>query len=238
MKKRFLCALLTLIMLVSLVPATALTASAASYSTSEAAITVLKQWNGYRTNCKSDGYTGYGTPCTVKATHGTGTHTISEKQADTALRAALKDLDKAINTFASNAGISLTQSQHDALVLFSFDNGTAWTTGTGSFRSAVVNRLTGNAFLNAIGWWNASTADDNRRMVEANMYLNGAYSSVAPDRFIRVTYIAGGYVEEGEKIPTTDDLSLTAPMVLCLLAVLMGVTAIFWMSSGSSGFIA
>ena len=204
MKKRFLCALLTLIMLVSLVPATALTASAAGHSTSEAAITVLKQWNGYRTNCKSDGYTGYGTPCTVKATHGEGTHTISEKQADTALRAALKDLDKAINTFASNAGLSLTQGQHDALVLFSFDNGTAWTTGTGSFRSAVVNRLTGNAFLNAIGWWNASTADDERRMVEANMYLNGAYSSVAPSRFIRVSYIAGGYVEEGEKIPTTE----------------------------------
>ena len=43
MKKRIVCVLLTLIMLVSLVPATALTASAASLKTSEAAITIMKK---------------------------------------------------------------------------------------------------------------------------------------------------------------------------------------------------
>lgn len=190
MKKRFLCALLTLIMLVSLVPATALTASAAGYTTSERAITVLKQWNGYKSTCNENGYTGYGTKCEVKATH--GAHGINEKQADTALRAVLKDLDKAINSFSSNAGISLTQGQHDALVLFSFDNGTAWTTGTGSFRSAVVNGLRGSDFLNAICNWNNSVWDDERRMVEANMYLNGAYSSTVPSNFITVAFNPNG----------------------------------------------
>ena len=204
MKKRFLSAMLALMLLISLVPTTVLNVSAAGQSVSESAITVLKQWNGYHANCKADGYTGYGTPCTVKAEHGKGSHTISEKQADTALRAVLTDLDKAVNNFASSNGLALTQGQHDALVLFSFDNGTAWMTGTGSFRSAVVSRLTGNAFLNAICWWNKSAADDNRRKVEANMYLNGVYSSVAPSRFITVEYITGSYKEEGEKFPTSD----------------------------------
>ncbi|MBO7252860.1 MAG: SH3 domain-containing protein [Oscillospiraceae bacterium] len=213
MKKRFLCAFLTLIMLVSLVPAAALTVSAAGRSTSENAITVLKQWNGYKSTCGADGYVGYGTLCEVKATHGVPghAHNVNEKQADTALRAKLAELDKVINSFASNAGISLSQGQHDALVLFSFDNGTAWTTGTGSFRSAVVSGLKGNDFLNAICWWNNSTADDARRKVEANMYLNGAYDSVAPSRFITIEYIPGYISGEGEKIPvsefTADEIS-------------------------------
>ena len=164
MMKRILCAFLTLIMVLSLVPATALTASAASLSVSENAITVLKQWNGYKSTCGADGYIGYGTACTTKATHGLGNHEINQLQADKALRTKLAELDKAINTFASKAGLSLTQSQHDALVLFSFDNGTAWTTGTGSFRSAVVNRLTGTDFLNAICRWKSGIADDKRRI--------------------------------------------------------------------------
>ena len=47
MKKRFVCFLLTLMLLVSLVPATALTASAASYGVSNSAITVLKKMVSY-----------------------------------------------------------------------------------------------------------------------------------------------------------------------------------------------
>lgn len=202
MKKRFLCALLTLVMLVSLVPTTALNVSAAGKSVSESAITVLKQWNGYHTTCTGSGYIGYGTSCTVKAEHGKGTHTINEKQADAALRTALTDLDKAVNSFASSNGLSLTQNQHDALILFSFDNGTAWMTGTGSFRSAVVSRLTGNDFLTAICMWNSGD-NDNRRLIEANMYLNGVYSSVVPSQYICVKYVAGGYTEQ-YKMPFSD----------------------------------
>ena len=57
MKKRIVCVLLALIMLVGLVPATAISASAANYSTSERAITVLKQMEGYSKYCNSNGYT-------------------------------------------------------------------------------------------------------------------------------------------------------------------------------------
>jgi len=191
MKKRFLCALLTLLMLVSLVPATAFNASAASYSTSESAITILKQMEGYQRTCQN-GYIGYGTrceKCVENKTHDCEEE-ISEKQADTALRAALKDLDSAINSFASKNGLSLSQSKHDALVLFSFENGTAWTTGTGDFKSAVVSGETGSDFLDAICRWEISVDDDNRRMVEANMYLNGVYSSTRPYNFIRISYNA------------------------------------------------
>lgn len=207
MKKRIVCVLLTLIMLMSLVP---LSASAAGMSISESAITILKQLEGYTTKCNTNGYTGYGTKCTEKGTH--GSHTTTEKLADKALRAALEDLDAAVNSFASKKGISLTQSKHDALVLFSFENGTAWTTGTGDLQAAVASGATGTEFLNAICRWDASTADDYRRMIEANMYLNGVYSSSRPSTFISVTYDPnGGSINNNTALQYYDLSSNTVP---------------------------
>lgn len=194
MKKRLVCLLLTLLMLVSLVPATALTASAATLKTSEKAITVLKQLESYSGSCDANGYTGYGTRCTAKGDHGKGDekHKITQAEADAALRKELEELDKAVNSFASKKGLTLTQQKHDAMVLFSFANGTAWVNGTGDLQAAITSGATGSKFLNAICWWDSSTADDQRRMVEANMYLNGVYSISKPAQFITVTLKPNG----------------------------------------------
>lgn len=194
MKKRLVCLLLTLLMLVSLVPATALTASAATLKTSEKAITVLKQLESYSSSCDANGYTGYGTRCTAKGDHGKGDekHKITQAEADAALRKELENLDKAINSFASKKGLTLNQQKHDAMVLFSFANGTAWVNGTGDLQAAITSGATGSKFLNAICWWDSSTGDDQRRMVEANMYLNGVYSISKPAQFITVTLDPNG----------------------------------------------
>ena len=206
MKKRIVCVLLTLIMLMSLVP---VTASAASQAVSGNAITVLKQLQKYSSTCTNYGTEwriGYGTICDRKGDHPYHTDTFSESDADKALRTKLSELSEAVNSFASSAGISLTQGQFDALVVYSYDCGTAWMSGTGVLRSAVVNGLTGNAFLNAIGHCadqSSSTNDDKvtgvaRRMIEANMYLNGVYSNVVPGNYTYVSYeVAGGTMAEG-----------------------------------------
>lgn len=192
MKKRLLCLLMALLMAASLIPTAALSASAATLSVSESAIFVLKQLEGYSRYCDKNGYIGYGTPCDGKGDHGKKKHEVDEIEADKALREALKDLDKAVNSFASKKGLSLTQGQHDAMVLFSFQNGTAWTTGTGDLQSAIANKAKGSEFLSAICRWNASQDDDERRMIEANMYLNGVYSSSVPSQFIWVELNAKG----------------------------------------------
>ena len=123
MKKRIVCVLLTLIMLLSLVP---MGASAASHTTSAAAITVLKQMTSFKDKCYyftgEEFRTGYGTVCEEKhAFDKDGNpvnktevidgkevkyfdHTITEKKADTALRAVLAELDKKVNSFASANG--------------------------------------------------------------------------------------------------------------------------------------
>ena len=152
MKKRIVCFLLTLIMLVSLAPVSAVTASAASLKTSEAAITVLKKLTRYESVCYQVEGTqefriGYGTICTGKGhkvdpstgapTAESETHTLKgEYEADAALREALKDFDKKVNAFASSNGLTLAQNQHDALVIFSYGFGTAWMDGSGVLKTA------------------------------------------------------------------------------------------------------
>ncbi len=207
MKKRILCAILTLILLVSLVPVGALSASAASHKVSESAITVLKQLQGYSSKCSNKGYTGYGTPCPEDGTH--GGHWMGQVDADKALRAELVGLDTAVNGFASANGLSLTQYQHDALVLFTFRNGTAWISGTGDVKRAVTTRATGNDFLNMYCNWRSDTADNQRRLIEANMYLNGVYSSAVPSKYVLVHYNTDGGVLPGNKTSFYYDLTLS-----------------------------
>ena len=219
MKKRIVCVLLTLIMLLSLVP---MGASAASHEVSAAAITVLKQMTTFKDTCYyfsgSDFHTGYGTVCEKEHAFDTNglpydkapetingvevtyyNHKITEKNADTALRAALKELDKKVNAFATANGLSLSQNQHDALVVFSFNEGTGWMSGNGVLKTVIVNGGTGNEMLNAMNLWNNNLGNMNRRKVEVNMYMNGIYSNTVSKKYIDITYRAnGGYIAQGD----------------------------------------
>ena len=219
MKKRIVCVLLTLIMLLSLVP---MGASAATREVSEAAITVLKQMTTRATQCYhysgSEFRTGYGTVCEEKHVFGTdgkpkalpaeytdengktaykAAHEITEKNADLALRKALMAFDEKVNTFASANGLSLKQNQHDALVVFSYNAGTGWMNGNGNLKSVIINKGSANELLNAMVLWskesgNGNTTDLTRRKVEVNMYVNGIYSNTAPSSYGSVTYDPNG----------------------------------------------
>ena len=72
MKKRIACLLLTLVMLVSLIPTAAITASADGLAISEAGIKVIKNYMGFKKSAYqvADGVykIGYGTPSVQGAT--------------------------------------------------------------------------------------------------------------------------------------------------------------------------
>ena len=234
MKKRFVCALLTLVLLVGLVP---VTASAADHSVSGSAVTVLKQLTPIKYNTASqiqcyhvkgsEFRTGYGTVCGEKHHFDTNgkpidyvttlgpaytdkkdlnKHVITLAQADAALRLRLTELDKKINSFASQNGLSLSQGQHDALVIFTYDAGEAWLSGTGNLRDVVINVVKGkagtNELLNAMSLWDSSVTSGitngsaatvlARRKVEANMFMNGTYTNTVPANYDYVIYDAHG----------------------------------------------
>ena len=215
MKKRIVCVLLTLIMLLSLVP---VGASAASHEISAAAITVLKQMTTLKTTCYyhsgSEFRTGYGTVCEEEHHFDTkgnpnnknkqNEHTITEKNADIALRKALTAYDEKVNAFASANGLSLKQNQHDALVVFSYNAGTGWMDGNGVVKSVIINKGDANELLNAMNQW-TKNADMSRRKVEVNMYFNGIYSNAAPSRYSYVKYNPnGGSMPQKEYISKDD----------------------------------
>ena len=213
MKKRIVCVLLTLIMLLSLVP---MGASAASHTTSESAITILKRIITYKDSCYhyagEEFRIGYGTVCTEKHSFGTdgqpsanpaeykdkdgktaykAAHTTTQTKADEALRAALKTFDSKVCAFETSSGLALNQHQHDALVLLSYLGGADWMTGNGVLKSALISKANTTDLLNAIRTWNKNISQ-TRGQILVNMYVNGIYSIDVPQNYGVVYYDANG----------------------------------------------
>lgn len=197
--KRFVCLFLALIMVVGILPATALAAS--ERSTSDKAVNLLKQFEGFEANEYTSGgksYIGYGT----QITSGTYPNGITESKALEIMKTYLKDtVDVALNNFTATNNLDLTQNEHDALAIFSYSYGTAWLNGNGPLRAAVLQGKTGNEFINALAQSHGGTPDldsqyfkgmMNRRLAEANLYLNGVYSYYAPDNYTYVIFDMNG----------------------------------------------
>lgn len=204
MKKRIACILLALIMLVGLVPTAALTASAATNSVSDKMIEVIKEREGFSAEAYKDNSQwsiGYGTKSEEGAT-------ITKEEAEKALLEELEKVDAVINKFASSKGLSLSQSKHDALVSFTYNCGSGWMDG-GRFCNAVVSGATGNDFLYAICLWANSGSSLNkglldRRLSEANTYLNGVYALSRPSNYTYVLFDANGGSVGEEKVQGYD----------------------------------
>jgi len=221
--KRFVCLLLALIMVVSILPATALAAS--ERSTSDKAANLLMQFEGFEAKEYTSGgnhYIGYGTKLDPDE-YGTYPDGITESKAKEIMKTYLKDVvDVALNSFTATNNLDLTQEQHDALAIFSYSFGTAWLNGNGPLRAAVLQGKTGNEFINALAQSHGGTPDldsqyfkgmMNRRLAEANLYLNGEYSPNAPSNYTYVIFDMDG----DEDVKSTDKVraydSSTYPMV-------------------------
>lgn len=196
MKRKIACMFMALMLVISLLPAGAIHTRAASYLLpSENVVSLIKQYEGFSASAYWDvnqWTIGYGTT-------GTAGQTISEYDADMALRSKLSAISEKINQFTAANGLMLSQNQHDALVSFSFNCGTDWTTQGGRFYEAVVRRAGVNEFLFAISLWaNVGSTPNptllNRRLSEANLYLNGVYSKSAPAAYTYTIFDPNGGV--------------------------------------------
>lgn len=202
--KRLICLVLTLIMLVSLVPTAAISASAADRTTSEAAITVLKNMMTFQKTCyqidgTNDYRIGYGTPCTESHKDGKH-HTINQTTADKALRSELKNVDKKVNSFGSSNKLSLKQYQFDSLSVFSYLYGTAWMNGNGVLKTAILGGADTSDMLYAMS---AVSGNENRSKILVNMYKNNVYTNDLPGNYVKVTYHANdGRMAQGDEFTT------------------------------------
>ena len=189
MKKRIISLLLTAVMVLSLVCVAAPSVSAASaMKTSEDAVAFIKSFETFSPELYPDNgklAIGYGTiiPAADADKYQDG---ITEAEADKLMREYLVDFEKSVNAFIDKHKLTLKQHQFDALVSFTYNFGGNWMNNlTHTFTQAVINGATGNEFLFAITRWCKASGVVlkgliERRLSEANMYLNGVYSKSVP----------------------------------------------------------
>ncbi|MBR2937582.1 MAG: SH3 domain-containing protein [Oscillospiraceae bacterium] len=170
--------------------------------TSDACINILKKEEGFSRTPYWDftQYTvGYGTKCPDDMVSYYTQNGITEAEAESLLRNHLISVERDIETkIIEKYGLSLTTNQFDALVLFSYNCGTAWAYETnGTFHTAIAKGATGNDLIRAFALWCSAGGEIRtfllrRRLSEANMYLNNQYSQTPPDNYCYVLYDANG----------------------------------------------
>ena len=182
MKKRITCLLLTLVMLLSLIPAAAIPAKAAGLTVSEAGIRLIKSYVGYHKNAYET-YSGSGVYKIGYGTTSVKGATISEANADKLLREELSNISKQLDTAFGT--LELVQKRVDALVWYSYIEGIGWAvSGNKLFEAAKANK-TGSELVDAMCTWDmygftntdAQRGIVYRRLKMANQYLNGGYNA-------------------------------------------------------------
>ncbi len=181
---------------------------------------------------------GYGTRCPDDMVEYYTQNGITEAEAETLLRNHLAGVERDIHIKVMDKyGLTLTQNQFDALVLFSYNCGTAWAYETnGTFHQAIVTGATGNDLIRAFALWCSAGGQIRtfllrRRLSEANMYLNAQYSKTPPENYCYVLYDANG----GTSSPRSQgyDSNLTATPFP--VATMEGYTFQGWFTAKSGG---
>ena len=174
--KRWLCLVLSLCLLCSLLPTVAL----AAMTTSEAAIQFIKDNEGFSPTKHYDyqHYSiGYGSACGADE-YPNG---ITEEEADALLRACLVNNERSVNSFLAGKGYEPTQSQYDTMVLLSYAFGDEWKQPGYDLPRLLVSNPSELELLNCMGdWVNAGGQTLEgliyRRMRETYIFFHGEYN--------------------------------------------------------------
>ena len=180
--KRIICTLLVFAVLFSVIFVASPRVRAEDMSSSQEFIDLLKKREGFHPTAYWDNshYSiGYGTTCPDNMVEYYNANPMSQELAEQEMRNALAGFEGVVSRYAEKHGLTLTQNQFDALVSFSYNCGDSWTTG-GIFSNAIIEGATGSDLFYAFCIWSKSGGEYiliNRRLFEANMYLNSIYQN-------------------------------------------------------------
>lgn len=201
--KRITSFLLAIVLFAGLILAGAPVVYAASeMDVSDTLVEILKSEEGFSAKPYWDygQYTvGYGTRCPDDMLDEYNENGITEEEAEVLLRNYLADTVNTLNKkFIDVYNLNLNQGQFDALVSFTYNCGTGWISDTsGTFHRTVKNGTVGSELIRAFSLWCSAGGQIQpglvrRRLCEANMYLNGVYSTTKPSNYCYVYYNADG----------------------------------------------
>ena len=202
MIKRILSVVFAAVMLITLFFANPVAADAASEkSVSQECVDIIKQVEGF---CAipfwdySQWTVGFGTVCPSDQLVRYQTYGIPMEEANALMTEQLAKFEESVNSFVSKNNLTLNQGQFDALVSLTYNLGSAVLYNTDNrIYKAVTSGATGNEMIYAFSVYCMAGGEFlpglmRRRLVEANMYLNGEYDDYAPENYCYVLYDANG----------------------------------------------
>lgn len=207
--KRYISALLVLILLVTMVPTAAFADS--NMTAGDGIKTLIKGWEGLRLNA----YKAH--PSETYWTIGYGHYgpdiyegmSITEAQANAYFEQDIKAYEKAVNDWNDEYSLKLTQNEFDALVSITYNFGTAWVETYSGWRLTKYLKtgfkVDDLELADAFGVLCSAGGDIlpgllKRRLCEAEMFLYKRYSS-EPAYFVSVRLDAnGGTLASGNRV--------------------------------------
>lgn len=154
-------------------------------SVTEYGINVIKEQEGFSpTATEKDGETviGYGCSLEQAKTYGFPTDKLSQEEAHDLLLFVIRGIEKDLKKLTSTESISLKRHQFDALVSFSFDQGTQWMHTDSPLKTVLCrNGYTAADFSIAMSQYcqpeNGTISDEqvSRRIRDAALFLYGNY---------------------------------------------------------------
>lgn len=180
--KRLLSGFLAVILLISIYCGLPIEANAETMTSSDAFVDILKEREGfskYPYKDNSQWSIGYGTRVPSGKLEYYQKNGITKEEAEKLMRSMLKGFENSVLKFAEKYKFTLKQNEFDALVSFTYNCGDSWTTNSSGYMNrAAREKWTGSDFIYAIMLWSTSAGQYiliNRRLYEANMYVNGIY---------------------------------------------------------------
>ena len=239
MKRKLICLLMVLALVLS-IPVYGHAAS--DLKTSDDCLAVIKAFEGFsgKPYRDTDGhYTiGYGTRCPDDKVEYYTQNPMSEAEADLYLRQEMPAYEKAVNAFIDKHGLTYTQGQFDGVISLVFNCGTSWLNKGDTLIKALTQGYTGNDLIYAFTIYsmnggNRSIGHVKRRLAEANMYLNAAYSRTPPDNYTYVIFDGNGGTVSTYNVQGYDANSPVEPIPT---ATYEGKTFRGWYTKASGGF--
>lgn len=241
MMKRVLSVAIAAVLIVGLFCAFPVAATATSGMTlSEACTDTIKRMEGFYAIPYwdySQWTVGYGTTCPAEDLARYQKEGIPMDEADALMEEQLNKFAESVNEFLDRTGLSFTQGQFDALTSMTYNLGSAmlYNENNRVYR-AIMDGKTGNDLIFAFSVYCTAGGEFlpglmRRRLVEANMYINGEYNDYAPESYCYVLFDANGGVRD--VVAQGYDCNMQAePMAVPTYA---GYTFIGWYTQATGG---
>ena len=201
MRKRAVSALLAIVLMMGLLAGVPIRANAITQmSASEDCIDFIKGIEGFHAIPYWDyaqWTVGFGTACPEADRQRYLEEGIPVEEAEALLQEMTAYFNQEVNTFMVRNNIQLTQQQYDALFSLTYNLGPNWLYNTGNkLVQAILKGTLGNEFVYLMGLRSNAGGQFNqglfkRRLMEADMYLNGRYQTKVPSDYGMVYYDSG-----------------------------------------------